>query len=110
MTKHLSRRVRHDTVDDVVRTLKHSAEDMSADAEKAVAEAAATLRDAMESFAASTVPQIKAEGREAVDAARGLAAKAGREAKEHPLIASVAALAAAAALIQLLSAARRKSV
>ena len=108
MSKPLSKRL-HDEMDDtfanVVRTLKHSAEDLSADGERAVSRVAEALRDA----AGSAGPQIKAMGRRPAVSTRSVAVNASREAKAHPIAACVAAAAAVAALIGVLAATRRKA-
>lgn len=112
MSKQLSTRVRReaeDALDHVVKTLKRSAEDLSTDTEEAISGAAEALRDAVESFARAAGSKAKAVGAEAAASARQMTAKVGRETKAHPVAASVAALAAAAVLIQLLSATRKKA-
>src|SRR5262245_14519709 len=94
MSKSLSKTVRReleDNLEDAIKALRRAAEDLSEDAEKAVAQAARALREASESLAEKAGPQ-----------ARAVAAKAVQEVKEHPVASTVAALTAAAALIQIL--------
>lgn len=101
MTKSLTKKMRHeveDALDDAVRALKRAAEDLGEDAEASVGQAATAVRQAAEALIARGAPQ-----------ARQLANKAVQEIKEHPLATTVAALSAAAALIQLLGHGRRKA-
>jgi len=112
MSKSLTKQVRHeieDTLDDAVKMLKRAAEDLSDDAEKAVAQAADALRRATEALTETTIPQVRELVGKAGPEARELAGKAAREVKEHPVAPTVAALAAAAALIQILGTRRKKA-
>lgn len=100
MSKSPLREIKHDVqdaVEDIAKTLKAAADDLSDDAEDAVARAAQVLRQA----AHDLVENAPAEGKK-------LARKAVHEAKAHPLATTATALSAAAALITLLGAARRK--
>lgn len=101
MTKSLSKTVRHeieDTLEDTITSLRRVADDLSEDTESGVAQAAKTLRQAAHALADKAGPQ-----------ARELAEKTVEEVKQHPIASTVAALSAAAALIQILSLARKRS-
>lgn len=111
MTKSLTKKMRHeveDALDDAVKALKRAADDLGDDAEKAVGEAAVALRHAAESLVARTAEPLRHMAEQVPPEAKKLADKAVQEAKEHPLATTVAALSAAAALIQILSAGRRR--
>lgn len=100
MTKSAIRQVRHDiedTLEDIAKALHAVADELSDDAEAAVAQAAQSLREAAKALAAKTPPE-----------ARYVAEKAVKEAKEHPVATTAAALSAAAALIALLRMGRKK--
>jgi len=100
MSKSPAREIKHDVqdaVEDIAKTLRAAADDLSDDAEDAVARAAQVLRQA----AHDLVEKAPSEGKR-------LARKAVHEAKAHPLATTATALSAAAALITLLGAARRK--
>lgn len=100
MSKSLTRTVKHeleDGLEDVAKALHAAADDLSEDAEKAVAEAAKALREASKALSAKTSPEVKY-----------LAAKAVQEAKAHPIATAAAALSAAAALITILGVGRKK--
>jgi ElaB/YqjD/DUF883 family membrane-anchored ribosome-binding protein len=100
MTKPAIRQIRHDiedTLEDIAKALHAVADELSDDAEAAVAQAAKSLREAAKALAAKTPPE-----------ARYVAEKALKEAKEHPVATTAAALSAAAALIALLRMGRKK--
>lgn len=112
MTKTLGKKVRHeieDALDDAAKDLKRAAEDLGDDAEQAIAQAAEALRRAAESIAEKAVPQVRDLVEKAGPAARDVACRAEREIREHPIATTVAALSAAAALIQLLGDRRKKA-
>lgn len=101
MPKSLTREIKHDVQDrleDVASTLLTAADNLSEDAEDAVAKAAKVLREAAADLA-----------KRAPAAAKSLARQAADEAKAHPVATAAAALSAAAALIALLGVARKKS-
>jgi len=98
MSKSITQQISKDVqkgFDEVAEALCRSVDRLSDDAEDAIAQAARAVRETS-SVLASKVPV----------AANDLADKATSEIKEHPLVAAGAALAAAAALIGLLSRAR----
>lgn len=100
MSKSLTRTVKHELehgLEDIAKALHNAADDLSDDAEKAVAQAAKALREAAKALAEKTPPE-----------ARYIAEKAVQEAKAHPIATAAAALSAAAALITLLGVARKK--
>jgi len=100
MSKSLTREIKHevqDTMEDVARSLRAAADNLSDDAEDAVAEAAQVLRQA----AHDLVERTPAE-------AKRLAQLAAKEVKAHPFATAAAALSAAAALITLLGVTRKK--
>ncbi len=111
MAKSIAKTVRYDiedTLDDAVKSLKRAAEDLSEDAETAIGQAADALRKAAEAIVARSGPAQDFVAQVAPQA-REIAARARDEVKAHPIASTVAALSAAAALIQILSAARRKA-
>lgn len=100
MSKSLTRKVKHDledTLADVAKTLRLAADDLSGDAEKAVAQAAQALRQATRALADRAPP-----------GARHLARKAVHEAKARPIATAAVALSAAAAVITVLGVRRKK--
>jgi hypothetical protein len=86
-----------DAFEDVAETLRQAADNLSGDAEKAVAQATQALRQAAHAVADKAPPEAKY-----------LAQKAMSEAKAHPIATAAAALSAAAALITVLGLGRKK--
>ena len=77
--------------------MHRAADELTDDAEEAVAQAAVGLRRAAATLADKTLPAIKSAARKVAD-----------EVKQHPIASTAAALTAAAALISLLAATRKK--
>jgi ElaB/YqjD/DUF883 family membrane-anchored ribosome-binding protein len=100
MSKSLTREIKHDVqgaAEGIAKTLRAAADNLSDDAESAVAQAAQVLRQA----AHDLVERAPAD-------AKRLAHQAANEAKTHPFATAAAALSAAAALITALGVARKK--
>ena len=100
MAQSLSRKLKHnveDTLEDVGKVLHRAADELADDAEVAVAQAAVGLRRAAAMLADKTPPAIKSAARKVTD-----------EVKQHPIASTAAALTAAAALISLMAATRKK--
>jgi hypothetical protein len=100
VAKSITRKVKHDVEDaleDVGKALQRAADELTDDAEEAVAQAAVGLRHAAAKLADRTPPVLKSVARKAVD-----------EVKQHPIASTAAALTAAAALISLMAARRKK--
>jgi|KBSSwiStaDraftv2_1062776.scaffolds.fasta_scaffold152370_3 ElaB/YqjD/DUF883 family membrane-anchored ribosome-binding protein len=98
-SKLLGRELKHDVghvMDDVAALLLNAADELTDDAENAVAKAATNLRHAAQALAAKTPAKAKA-----------LAAGTTKAVRAHPIASAAAALAAAAALVTLLARARK---
>ncbi len=111
MSQNITKQVRReieDVLDEAVKALKRAAGDLGDDAESAVADAAKTLRSTADALADKVGPKLREIIDDAAPKARKLAAEAKAEAQEHPIATAVAAIGAAAAVIQLLGAARKR--
>jgi ElaB/YqjD/DUF883 family membrane-anchored ribosome-binding protein len=100
MDRSLAQRLRRDaenTLQDVADILRGAADGLVDDTEKGVAEAAVALRKAADELKAKAPARAKAVAERAVSGVR-----------EHPVAAATVALAAAAGLIALLTAARAR--
>lgn len=100
MAKSLTKTVQHEleeTYEDLAKVLGKATENLSDDAEKAVAQAAQALREAAQALADKTPPEAK-----------HLAQKAVAEAKAHPIATAAAVLSAAAALVTIIGLGRKK--
>ena len=100
MSKSLTRKAKQeleDSLKNVSKALRAAADDLSDDAETAVAQAAQALRKAAQALAEKAPREVEE-----------MAGKAAAEARAHPIATAAAALSAATALITLLGVARRK--
>ncbi|WP_293900235.1 hypothetical protein [Phenylobacterium sp.] len=87
-----------ETLDDVAKTLRQTADGLSDDAEKAIVQATQALRQAGQALAERAPPET-----------RHLAQRALDEAKAHPVATAAAALSATAALVTILGLGLRRA-
>jgi ElaB/YqjD/DUF883 family membrane-anchored ribosome-binding protein len=103
MSNSLADKIQHnveDALDEVARSLRKAAEGaegLSGEANEALSKAAADVKRAAESLR-----------KQAVAAARDVARKATHEVQQHPVASLAAAITAAAALVSVIAATRKK--
>ena len=110
MSKSLAKHARQeieDVLEGAMKDLKHAARDLGDDVDAAISHAAKRLLNSTEAFANKAAPTVEDFIERAAPVVRETFAKAEGELRRRPIAASVSALAAAAALLHLLIAARR---